>query len=178
MQYLQKLKKSGVAFVATTALLMVGLAPGTANAHGGGSDRLDVEELIEILEESTEDFRNVKKAEKAGYHPEGGCVEMPGVGAMGIHYVNHDLVDGVIDPKAPEVLVYMPDDRGRLHLGAVEFLTVGLKKAPSIAGIPFDVGPFAGNHSLHAWIYTENPKGTFVGFNPAISCPKTVNHYR
>lgn len=177
MQSLQKLKKSGVAFAATTALLMVGLAPGTANAHGGGSEVRDVKELIETLEESTEDFRKVKKALKAGYQPEGPCVEAPGLGAMGIHFVNHALVDGVIDPKAPEVLVYMPDDRGRLKLVAVEFLTVGLKKAPSIAGIPFDVGPFPGNHSLHAWIYEENPKGTFVGFNPAIKCPKAGNHH-
>lgn len=152
-------------------MLMVGLSPGAANAHGGGGMRIDAEDLVDTLEDSTKDLRKADDAVKAGYLPEGPCVEVPGLGAMGVHYVKGALVDGIVDPRAPEVLVFMPDDRGRLDLVAVEFLTVGLAQAPSVAGIPFEEGPFPGNHSLHAWIYEENPNGTFAAFNPAISCP-------
>lgn len=172
MQSLLNFRKIGAAFVAAITLLLVGLAPGTANAHDDGdSETPEVRELIEDLKDATDDLTNVKDAEAAGYHAEGGCVEKPGVGAMGVHYVNQDLVDGVIDPEAPEVLVFMPDGKGNYTLGAVEFLTVGLTEAPVIAGIQFDNGPGPDNHSLHAWIYVENPKGTFVNYNPTISCP-------
>lgn len=171
MRTLMNSRRSSVAFAAVAALLMAGLAPGAANAHRGGTEPRDVHDLVETLERATKDFRDVEDAMEAGYLPEGPCVEVPGLGAMGVHYVKHALVDRVVDAKAPEVLVFMPDDRGRFDLVAVEFLTVDLPQAPSIAGIPFEEGPFPGNHSLHAWIYEENPNGTFTAFNPAISCP-------
>ncbi|WP_309071740.1 hypothetical protein [Arthrobacter sp.] len=171
MHTLPSFRRSGVALASVAALLMGGLAPGAANAHTGGTETRAAHDLVKTLKKSTKDLRKVEDAMKAGYLPEGPCVEVPGLGAMGVHYVNGALVDGVIDPKAPEVLVFMPDDRGRLDLVAVEFLTVGLTQAPSVAGIPFEEGPFPGNHSLHAWIYEKNPSGTFAAFNPNLSCP-------
>ena len=164
-------RRSSVALTAVAALLLGGLAPSAANAQHGGTESRATHDLVKTLKKSTKDFRKVEDAMKAGYQPEGPCVEVPGLGAMGVHYVKGALVDGVVDPKAPEVLVFMPDERGRLELVAVEFLTVGLTQAPSIAGIPFEEGPFPGNHSLHAWIYEKNPSGTFAAFNSDISCP-------
>ena len=171
MKNLLNFGRSGIAVAAVAALFMGGFAPGAANAHRGGTETRAAHDLVKTLKKSTKDFRKVEDAMKAGYLPEGPCVEVPGLGAMGVHYVKGALVDGVVDPKAPEVLVFMPDDRGRLDLVAVEFLTVGLAHAPSIAGIPFEDGPFTGNHSLHAWVYEKNPSGTFAAFNPDISCP-------
>jgi hypothetical protein len=171
MHALLNARRTGVAFVATAALLVVGLAPGTANAHPGGAETREVHELLKTLKKSTSDLKKVEDAMNAGYLPEGPCVEVPGLGAMGVHYVNGALVDGIVDAEAPEVLVFMPDERGRLDLVAVEFLTVGLAEAPEIAGITFEPGPFPGSHARHAWIYEKNPSGTFAAFNPAISCP-------
>src|SRR5215469_6641947 len=54
--------------------------------------------LIRIVRHSTERFRDVSIAEKEGYSLQFGCVSGPDSGAMGLHYVNPDLVSsGVID---------------------------------------------------------------------------------
>lgn len=171
MHTLPSSRRYGIAFAAVSALLMGGLAPGAANAYTGDTETRAAHNLVKTLKKSTKDLRKVEDAMKAGYLPVGPCVEVPGLGAMGVHYVKGPLVDDVVNPKAPEVLVFMPDDRGRLDLVAVEFLTVGLTQAPSVAGIPFEAGPLPGNHSLHAWIYEKNPSGTFAAFNPDLSCP-------
>ena len=171
MQLLINAKKIGFAFAAAIALLMVGLVPGTANAHRGPGETRDAHELVKTLKKATNHLKKVEDAVAAGYEPVSPCVEVPGVGAMGIHYLNEAFLDPVIDPEHPEVLVFMPDEKGKSKLVAVEFLVVGHEVAPAIAGIQFEPGPFLGSHALHAWIYEKNPAGTFADFNPAISCP-------
>src|SRR2546430_12712806 len=47
------------------------------------------------------------------------CITSPGVGVMGIHYVNGSaLGDAVLDPAKPEALVYQPLPNGKLRLAA------------------------------------------------------------
>lgn len=61
--------------------------------------------------DATERFKDVSVAMAAGYagflDAQGiACIDNPGVGAMGIHYVNGALVgDDVLDPTRPEALV-------------------------------------------------------------------------
>ncbi|MGH2737135.1 MAG: hypothetical protein ACRDKZ_16270, partial [Actinomycetota bacterium] len=51
------------------------------------------------------------------------CIAEPGKGAMGIHFVNGELVgDAEIDPLHPEAVVYEPTRRGWLRLVAVEYV--------------------------------------------------------
>src|SRR4029079_15085543 len=52
------------------------------------------------------------------------CIANPGVGAMGVHYVNGDLVGTTeVNPLKPEALVYEPQKNGQLRLVAVEYVT-------------------------------------------------------
>jgi hypothetical protein len=124
------------------------------------------------------------------------CIAEPGMGAMGVHYVKGDLVkDPMIDPKHPEALVYAPDQHGGRHLAALEYVVIksdwdanesgppslgvgeresppppmlfghefNFTDAPNRYGLP----PF---YSLHAWVWKDNPAGTFAMWNPSVHC--------
>lgn len=111
----------------------------------------------------------------------------PGVGAMGVHYANGDLLKaanetGKIDPNQPQALVYEPDKHGALHLAAVEYVVFEADWDSKHAEPPMLFGQhfmltFAGNryglpafYSLHAWIWKVNPDGMFSMWNPSVNC--------
>jgi hypothetical protein len=116
------------------------------------------------------------------------CIDMapmPGMpgGAMGIHYVNGDLVGNPDEnPAMPEALVYEPEKNGQLRLVALEYVV--LKSAwdaqhsspPSLFGQEFNFTPDGNRYglpafySLHAWIWKNNPAGMFAMWNPDVSC--------
>ena len=76
-------------------------------------------------------FNSIQQAKKAGYVPFYVCAEQPGVGTMGQHYVNFDLVgDPAIDPLQPEALVYEPQADGTFKLVALEWVRVGPERRP------------------------------------------------
>ena len=53
------------------------------------------------------------------------CIDNPGVGAMGIHYVNSALVgDPTENAATPEAVVYEPEPDGHLRMVAVEYIVV------------------------------------------------------
>lgn len=173
--------KTGLLSMATAAVLAVGLAPGTAVAHGGSGygssgqsddwrNNDDQRRLVRILRDVTDDYRWLENAEADGYQRITDCVEKPGVGAMGFHYAKQKLIDDKTQARKPEVLVYMPNERGRYKLVAVEFISTAAER-PSIAGVDFEDGPFPGSFALHAWVWRDNPDGMFAAFNPDLSCP-------
>lgn len=113
------------------------------------------------------------------------CIARPaaaGGGAMGFHYFNADLMEtDEVDLLRPEVLVYAPDEEGRLHLAAVEWVArsatsnpPGVSTAPSVLGMqmhiiaPAPAGPAF--YLTHAWVWQENPAGMFADWNPDVSC--------
>lgn len=128
-------------------------------------------------------YHSIEHAVRDGYIPTSPCEQSP-AGAMGIHYLNPALVDAVIDPLRPEVLLYLPDAHGNLKLVGVEYFTPDADQdvatdgdRPSVFGQPFD-GPMPGHapgmpihYDLHVWLYEANPAGVFASWNPAISCP-------
>src|SRR6266446_5888287 len=70
----------------------------------------------EMVRQATAQFKDVQKAEKAGYALLHGCVSGPQEGAMGIHFANGGLVgDNALDALHPEALLYEPKD-GKLQL--------------------------------------------------------------
>ena len=82
-------------------------------------------------------FNSIQQAEKAGYVPFYICAEQPGVGTMGQHYVNFDLVGNpAIDPLQPEALVYEPRANGTLKLVALEWVQRRSREAtaPTVLG--------------------------------------------
>ncbi|HJU97623.1 MAG TPA: hypothetical protein VJ644_06595 [Jiangellaceae bacterium] len=104
------------AVVGAAATLML-VAAGSAGARS--------ETDIAAVRAATTQFKNAAAAQAAGYgrlvDAAGiACIDSP-VGGMGIHYVNADLVaDPTLEPTRPEVLVYQPDEHGKLQLVAVE----------------------------------------------------------
>jgi hypothetical protein len=135
---------------------------------------------------ATARFNSTTQAERAGYGlPPGGplheCIaSFDGTGAMGFHLIKGALLDGVLDAGQPEALVYAPDDGGNLKLVALEYVIFAdawtEADPPSLFGVDFMFTPAPNRYeipafwALHAWIYEDNPSGTFAAFNPAVSC--------
>jgi hypothetical protein len=156
-----------------------------ADAHTGHrKPRLTAHQHFTVLR-ATWQFRDVDAALAAGYVPVSECTELPGVGGMGIHYLNRALAgDTVVDPKRPEVLVYQEGRDGELRLGAVEYFVADADQdlatdedRPSLFGrYAFD-GPMEGHepgmpvhYDLHVWLYKHNPAGQLAAWNPRVSC--------
>jgi len=163
-------------------LLALVVALGAFSAMAFGSTD---KSSLAAAKNATAGFRNVDRAAAAGYaelrDAKGvACIAMPGMGAMGIHYVNGSLVkDAVLDPRHPEALVYEPRGETR-HLVALEYIVFASawkhRAAPKLFGRRFDYTP-AGNRfglpaywSLHAWVWKHNPAGTLTPWNPRVSC--------
>lgn len=144
-------------------------------ARVGGPELTGAERaLAQQVVAATARFHSLKQAEMAGYAQASVCVAMPGMGAMGYHFVNQLLVDPVFDARQPEALLYAPDSDGELKLVGVEYIVIDAgQAAPTFASRAFDVGgtPVPVPHwSLHAWLWQANPNGTFTPFNPTVSC--------
>jgi hypothetical protein len=71
------------------------------------------------LRAATAQFHRVEAAQEAGYVLIPGldhCFDNPGVGGMGIHYINPDLLDLHLDPNQPEAMVYVIGPNGNLDV--------------------------------------------------------------
>jgi hypothetical protein len=138
--------------------------------------------------EATERFKDVSVAKAAGYgeflDANGiACIDNPGVGAMGIHYVNGALVgDDVLDPTRPEALVYDPRGSRNLKLVALEYIVfkdvwdATHLEPPTMFGRQFDFTPAPNRYgipafyALHAWIFKNNRAGELEPWNPKVVC--------
>jgi hypothetical protein len=130
-------------------------------------------------------------AVRDGYLSTVGCVHYPKpggpgrvaypAGAMGIHFLNAQLIGPVPDPMRPPILVYEPSG-DTLKLVAAEWLiplATGIKERPTLFGKPFE-GPMMGHeplmpaglhhYDLHVWLWKENPSGLFSPTNPSVTC--------
>jgi hypothetical protein len=145
-------------------------ATAAASPVGGAGDA-----LLKNVHAVASRFHSTKQAENAGYVVDPFCVEAPGLGGMGHHWVNQSLVDPVFDPLNPEVVLYAPDKNGNMKLVAVEYIVINTgQTAPTFDGQAFDVGgtPIPAAHwSLHVWLGKPNPSGLFAPFNPDVDCP-------
>jgi len=151
--------------------------------HGATAQKAPASELVNVVRESTERFRDVAAAEAEGYALMFGCVTGPDAGAMGLHYVNLSLVgDGELDAAHPEIVIYEPQPDGRLKLVGADFLVFAdawnathpatpqlmgqllhLFESPNRFGLP-------AFYTLHVWAWKENPNGTFVNWHPNVRC--------
>jgi len=152
--------------------------------HGSVVDAAaNAETLLRVVRENTARFKDVAVAEAEGYGLQFGCVSGPDSGAMGLHYVNFPLVlDGVLDPTRPEIVIYEPLPNGKLQLVGADFLVLKdawhatnpgppqlmgqllhLFEAPNRFGLP-------AFYTLHVWAWKESPTGAFVNWHKNISC--------
>jgi hypothetical protein len=140
--------------------------------------------LVDVVLRATEQFQDPEQARPAGYVTANACVSGPEEGAMGVHFINGELVgNGELDPEHPEALIY-EQRRGRARLVGVEYIVLAeawhanhaptdtpvlmgqllhFVDSPNRYGLP----PF---YELHVWAWRDNPKGTFVDWNPRVSC--------
>ena len=93
------------------------------------------------------------------------------------------------DFSKPAMLIYEPRPDGSLELVAVENLVfkqaweaAGNREPPSFRGKPYllledkpgtqldEAHNYEPHYELHAWVFRENPLGTFAAFNPNVTC--------
>jgi hypothetical protein len=137
--------------------------------------------LVQTVQDATRKYLNVNNATGAGYAPFLGCVTGPDYGAMGIHYVNGALLNGVLNAEQPQALIYEPDGN-RLRLVGVEYIldeATWLKShatPPVLEGQVFQLvaSPNRFNlptfFELHVWAWQKNPLGAFVDWNTRVTC--------
>jgi hypothetical protein len=139
---------------------------------------------LQAVKAATARYRSLGQATKDGYTVAGEpCVASP-LGTMGIHAVNPQLVaDPAIDPRRPEIVLYVPRKNGKVRLVGAEYFRVDADgdtatddDRPALFGQPFD-GPMEGHsptmpvhYDLHVWIWKHNPSGLFAMFNPSVRC--------
>jgi hypothetical protein len=186
-----KIGRFAIQSMMALALLSVCVAPVLAqDGHSHSTQQLTAEQrsqqgaLLKIVRDSTERFKDVHQAEREGYALQFGCVSGSDTGAMGLHYVNGELVNkGVLDPTRPQIVIYEPTPDGGKKLIGADFLVFAdvwdkshpgnppelmgqlfhLFDAPNRFGLP-------AFYTLHVWAWKENPNGAFVNWHPEVSC--------
>ena len=160
------------------ATLVPDVEPGEHAAHVESSSR-----LVERVREATAIFRDVNQA--VGYEPFGGCVSGPEEGAMGVHFVNQELLlDGELNVNKPEALIYELNN-GQARLVGVEYIVLAEQwdsahREPPVPPVledqlfHFNESPnrfrLPAFYELHVWAWRDNPNGTFADWNTRVSC--------
>jgi hypothetical protein len=178
----------GLALTGIVASPAVGDSPsatkqGTSDGDHGWHHKQHTAELAKIVRETTRRFRDVRVAEAEGYTLMFGCVSGPDDGAMGLHYVNMQLVgDPALDARKPEIVIYEPTPNGGRRLIGADYLVLAdswhatntnapelmgqlmhLITSPNRYGLP-------SFYTLHVWAWKPNPNGAFVNWHPGVSC--------
>jgi len=154
------------------------------NAELTADQKSQAKTLLKKVRDATERFQNVEVAQADGYQLLFGCVSGDSVGAMGLHYVNMDLVNkGEVKLNHPQIVIYEPTSDGRVRLTGADYLIIAegwdknhpgdppqlmgqlfhLFDAPNRFGLP-------AFYTLHVWAWKDNPNGAFVNWHPNVSC--------
>ncbi|HEY7292179.1 MAG TPA: hypothetical protein VH583_20250 [Vicinamibacterales bacterium] len=172
------------------SLALVGAAPSPAMAqdhdHGASQvsqDPKGLNALVQIVRQVTAPFPRPEDAEHAGFQLMFGCVTGPDFGAMGMHFVNGQRLDDQIDAYEPEIILYEPLGNGKFRLLGADYL---VDKAAWDAKHPNDPPQLYGQifqlidapnrfgldafYTLHVWAWKDNPNGSYVNWNPNVSC--------
>jgi len=152
------------------------LTPGPGESGLSASIRSD----LALLRRVTAPFHEFDEASEAGWSAQiTPCMTDPGgAGGMGFHYGNVGLINGTASVDKPQLLLYEPEQNGRLRLVAVEYI-IPYSFVPRSADPPVlfnqkfaQVDAFQ-LWGLHAWVWKENPSGIFAPWNPTVNCAHT-----
>lgn len=160
----------------------LGQAPTDPNTLGGSEARVTpphhapyqptdepvpADQLLQV-KQATAVYNDIRHALADGYHDIG--VVIPN---MGRHFAKDSLFDANFDLEHPELLVYTPDEQGRMVLVAVEYAVPD--NLTSVAPEGFRGGadqwfddPNFHLWTLHAWVWKENPDGVFNPTNSKV----------
>ena len=122
---------------------------------------------LALARRGTAKYHDIANALADGYVD--GNLYTPG---EGYHYINSLLVDGHFDPAQPEVLLYAarPGEDG-LRLVAVEYVSPATFPVPEGFTGDDDVWELEEPFPIwvvNAWIWLNNPNGTFTFLNPRV----------
>ena len=159
-----------------------------ANDQGGTDTRFssDFSPIVEKVRDVVLGFSK-EELKKYGAVLRTPCVTGPEFGAMGVHLINADNVDGILDVYKPEALIYEPQANGKLRIVGVEYIVP--KDAwdalhpnpldrPSLEGhlLNFVGSPnrygLDGFYEIHVWAFEDNRKGALTDWNPDVTCEK------
>ncbi len=180
------------------AALLLGSSPALSLAQDGHShgaavqqqeltpqQKARVNELVQTVRAATGPFRDDPRlAEGANYFLNFGCVSGGDFGAMGLHYINMDLVgDGEINPYKPEIILFEPLPNGKFRVTGADYLVDAAtwdsnhpEGPPELFGQLFQFFDEPNRfhlhsfYTLHVWAWKDNPAGTFSNWNPNVSC--------
>lgn len=167
------------------AMLLVVIVAGIAYAATGVTDPVVLKDLAQVRQ-ATAKYHDVNVALAEGFIRTPHCIEEPGLGGMGMHFINPArLMDTAINILEPEILLYIETEDGMKLLGVEYWFSIGAPDtpipnpapaSPTIFGRLLD-GPMLAHepgqpphYDLHAWVWTANPSGIFAPFNPNVSC--------
>ena len=170
--------KRTMSIVTTSVACLLGLAI-AAQAQGDDPNCQTAQCLKDVaaVRSATAKYHVFHRALDDGFIQVSPCVEVPGLGAMGFHFLNPARIDLIADPAEPEILLYLPDADGVMRLIGVEYSVPDAGQgAPMLFGLPMQGPVDRGNgpaYERHAWVWRHNPAGMFQPFNPKLSCPDT-----
>jgi len=167
------------------AILLLLVLAGIAYAATGVTDPVVLSQLARVRR-ATAKYHDVNVALADGFVPTPQCVQEPGLGGMGIHYIHPArLMDAEVNILEPEILLYVESGNGLKLLSVEYWFSIGAPDtpvpnpappSPIIFGRPLD-GPMEQHepgqpphYDLHAWVWKANPSGIFAPFNPNVSC--------
>jgi hypothetical protein len=129
---------------------------------------------LATLRRATARYHDLNAATDDGFVFLHGCESRPDEGPVGMVYVHPGRLDGVIDPREPEALIYEPGENGRARLVGVELVVPYVAwtnaQPPEFLGASFQPEDEFGVWGLHVWLWRQNPEGLFAESNPRVSC--------
>jgi len=175
------------------ALILLSVCSSSALAQDGHSHTMTPQQtagqdsqaaaLIQAVRQATERFKDVTVAEKEGYALGFGCVSGDDYGAMGLHYINGDILNGgEVDVNRPQIVIYEPQPTGEPRLIGADYLVFAKEWDKKKIGPPQLMGQLfhyfespnrfglPAFYTLHVWAWKDNPNGAFVNWHPNVSC--------
>lgn len=123
---------------------------------------------------ATAPFRDLAVANARGWTLEITGCRAGAEGGMGFHLGKEALLDTILDPRQPEVLLYEPQRNGSPRLVGVEYIVPRAAwtgaAPPVLFGREFPYIEEFDVYGLHVWVWRENPGGMFAANNPRVSC--------
>lgn len=145
-------------------------------AHDADVNDPEVRRWLGQLRASLARYQRFEVAQDDGYVVDlTGCMEENGAG-MGHHFGKPELIfNDYAEALAPELLLYEPQENGRMKLVGVEYIIPfselpDTEPAPSLNGVSFHRNYRFNVWALHAWVFEHNPDGIFADWNPRITC--------
>jgi len=163
--------------------VVIGATLGAAFVGCSDSTSLTPEQKdVASLRSAVSGLHELTAAEGAGYtiavgDPGDGhtCLSDPQLGAMGVHYLNTNLVSATPDVTHPQILIFEPQEDGSSKFVGVEFIipysVIGEDQpAPVLFGQQFMKNATFQLWGLHVWVGRDNPSGEFAMWNPDVTC--------